>query len=84
LLPPTDRQTAAKQEIKMIEIEELSIRLAACRSSAFDFERASVILLAKHKHKYLDIAGSLTTVEHIEQMACCCDRIGQQGVHRHG
>jgi hypothetical protein len=68
----------------MIEIEELSIPLAACRSSAFDFERASVILLAKHKHKYLDIAGSLTTVEHSELIACSCDRIGQRGVHHHG
>jgi hypothetical protein len=63
-------QNAAKQEIKMIELRRFKLPVATPKLSAFDFERASLALLAQHKRRCVNGFRSRTIV--------------QQGLKHHG
>ncbi len=81
---PDITSKAAKQEIRMIEIKRFQLPLATGRSNAFDFERASVALLAKHKHKRGGTDSLKVTGEWCDPMIFRRDGIVQQGAHQHG
>jgi hypothetical protein len=81
---PDNTSKAAKQEIKMIELQRFQLPLATGRSNTFDFERASLALLAKHKHRRVGADSLKVTSEWRDPAIFRRDSIGQQGAHQHG
>ena len=68
----------------MIELKRFQLPLAMGRSNVFDFERASVDLLAKHKHRRVGVDSLKVTSEWRDPEIFRRDSIGQQGAHQHG
>jgi hypothetical protein len=68
----------------MIELQRFQLPLATVRSNTFDFERASLALLAKHKHSRVGVDSLKVTSEWREPAIFRHDSIGQQGAHHHG
>ena len=68
----------------MIELKRFKLPSAEGRSNAFDFERASVALLAKHKHKRGGTDSLKVPSEWCDPVIFRRDSIGQQGAHQHG
>ena len=68
----------------MIELQRFQLSLATGRSNTFDFERASLALLAKHKHRRVGADSLKVTSEWRDPAIFRRDSIGQQGAHQHG
>jgi hypothetical protein len=80
---PDASSNAAKQEIKMIELKRFQLPLATRQSNAFDFERASLTLLSKHKHCGTVAIGLPMTPEWRDPANFRCENIDQQGAHHY-
>ena len=68
----------------MIELKRFQLPLAKCPSKTFDFERASLDLLAKHQHRRLDkdslpMSGGWHDVATFQRHSMVL-----QGAHHHG
>ncbi len=81
---PDTTSKAAKQEIKMIELKRFQLPLATCRSNPFDFERASLALLAKHKQRSTTNDGMPMAGEWRDPAVFRRDSMGRKGAHHHG
>ena len=68
----------------MIELKRFKLPLASGRSNTFDFERASLALLATHKYRPVGTLNLKVTTECLEPAIFRLDSIGQQGAHQHG
>ena len=68
----------------MIELQRFQLPLATGRSNTFDFERASLALLAKHKHRRVSTDNLKVTREWCAPATFRRDSIAQQGAHQHG
>ena len=68
----------------MIELKRFQLPLATGRSNTFDFERASLALLAKRKHRRVDADNSKVTREWCAPATFRPHSIAQQGAHQHG
>ena len=68
----------------MIELGRFQLPLTTRRSNAFDFERASLALLAKHQSRGAVGSRRRTASEWREPMPPHSISIVQQGVNHHG
>ena len=68
----------------MIELKQFKLPLAECRSKTFDFERASLNLLAKHKPRRLDKDSFPIADGWYDEAKFQRHGMGQQGAHHHG
>ena len=68
----------------MIELQRFQLPLTTGRSNMFDFERASLALLAKHKHRRVGAYSLKVSSEWREPAIFRRDSIAQQGAQQHG
>ena len=68
----------------MIELKRFQLPFAKCRSITFDFERASLDLLAKHKHRRLDKDSLPMAGGWHDEATFQRHSMGLQGAHHHG
>jgi hypothetical protein len=68
----------------MIELKRFQLPLATCRTNKFDFERASLALLAKHRNASVVADNLQLTTEWYDPTIFWHENIGSQGAHHHG
>jgi hypothetical protein len=77
---PDTLSKLAKQEIVMTELTQFQLRLIKRQSTAFDFERASLALLARHQRHHHSYAIHVPLrSEWRDPMVCRSTLIGSQG-----
>jgi hypothetical protein len=74
---------AAKPEIMMIELKRFQRQLATCQPT-FNFERASVALLARHQRRNACAHDLPMISEWRDPPAFRCNFVAQRGVSHHG
>lgn len=68
----------------MIELKQFRLGAVASQSNAFDFERASVALLARHKPHRTVAASVVLPLDWREPVSFRGTAAAQQGAHHHG
>jgi hypothetical protein len=68
----------------MIEKRRFQLSFATSRSKAFDFERASLDMLAKHKHQGASAYGSPSPCKRLDLIPPMGKVILSQGVNHNG
>ena len=81
---PDNSSKAAKQEIRMIELRKFQLPASTGRSSAFDFERASLSLLTRHQHRRTKADSLPVPRSSSDSAAFLCETIDEQGANHHG
>ncbi len=81
---PDTSSNAAKQEINMIKLKRFQLPVATCESTTFDFERASLALLARHQHRRVSVLSLPTSGEWRDPLIFRVNAVTQRGVHRNG
>ena len=81
---PDTSSKAAKQEIRMIKLRKFQLPASTGKSSAFDFERASLALLTRHQHPWTKADSLPVPRSSRDSAAFLCKTIGEQGANHHG
>jgi hypothetical protein len=81
---PDTLSNAAKPEITMIELKRFQPPPAKCLSSAFDFERASLALLAARQHRGTNTRSLSMASEWRDPATFRWDNHPQSGGRHHG
>jgi hypothetical protein len=81
---PDTLSNTAKPEITMIELKRFQPPSAKCLSSAFDFERASLALLAARQHRGTPTASLSLASEWRDPATFRRHNLSQSGGQHHG